>query len=129
MLAEVWRSLSPKQRLQAIAEFEAKKATAETAKSTSSSSSRVALATPLVNTLNGFPRMPTDNEVPPHRDKITNEDQFFNAAIARTVPKKELYSASEAQAAVTAEWDKLRKSGCWDESKVREWDAVAKIQE
>ena len=31
----------------------------------------------------------------------------------------------EAQTAGTAEWDRLRKSGCWDESKVREWDAAA----
>ena len=41
------------------------------------------------------------------------------------MPKKDLYSSPEAQADVTAEWDKLRKSGCWDETKVREWDAVA----
>ena len=109
--------MSPKQRLQAIAEFEAKKATAEAAKSTSCSYSRVAMATPTMDTFYGFPRMPTDSEVPPHRDKITTEDQFFNAAVARTVPKKELYSVPEAQAAVTAEWDKLRKSGCWNETR------------
>ena len=97
MLSEELKSLSPKQRLQAFAELEAKKAAAEAAKSSSSSSSRVAMATPSMDILCGFPRMPTDNEVLPHRDKITIEDQFFNAAVARTVPKKELYSVPEAQ--------------------------------
>ena len=51
MLSEVWKSLSPSQRLQAIAELEAKKAAAEAAKSTSSSSSRVAMATPSMDIL------------------------------------------------------------------------------
>jgi len=54
------------------------------------------------------------------------EGNLFNAAVARTVGKKEVLEVPAAQAAVTAEWDKLRKSGCWDESKVKEWSVVAK---
>ena len=34
--------------------------------------------------------------------------------------------AAKAQAALRAEWDRLRSRGVWDESAVREWPDVAK---
>ena len=117
--------LLSKQRLKAIEQFAAQKAAAEQSASTSSSSSSkpaVAMAT----IPDDFPRMPTDDLNYTHLDKIQAEGNLFNVAVARTVCKKEVLEVPAAQAAVTAEWDKLRKCGCWDESKVEEWATVAK---
>jgi hypothetical protein len=49
----------------------------------------------------------------------------FNAAVARPVSKKEVRENPKADAAVLKEWTALRKAGCWDETKVREWSDVA----
>ena len=45
--------------------------------------------------------------------------------MARTLAKKERDSKLRALAALQAEWDKLRKRGVWDESKVQAWDSAA----
>ena len=39
--------------------------------------------------------------------------------------KKEIQTNPKANAALVKEWDALRKAGCWDESRVREWSDVA----
>ena len=120
MIPDVWKMLSAKQRLKAIDEFNSAKQAAD-GKTTSSSSS-MAMVTPITD----FPRIPVETKKPNHREKIQVEGNLFNVAVARTVSKKEVLEVPAAQAAVTAEWDKLRKSGCWNESKVKEWSAVAK---
>ena len=71
------------------------------------------------------PSMPTTNDPQEHRQKIDVGIFPFNAAVARTVTKKEVQSNPEALKAVIIEWEKLRKAGCWDESDVRVWDDVA----
>ena len=73
-----------------------------------------------------FPTMPTTQTAEEHRDKLEDGVFPFNAAVARTVPKKEVQSNPAALMAVVTEWDKLRKGGCWDEENVQEWDDVAK---
>ena len=71
------------------------------------------------------PSMPTTQDPQEHRQNIDVGVFPFNAAVARTVTKKEVQSNPEALKAVIIEWEKLRKAGCWDESDVREWDDVA----
>ena len=44
----------------------------------------------------------------------------FNVAVARTVNKRELADNENARAAVQVEWDKLRRTKCWDENGARE---------
>jgi len=62
-----------------------------------------------------------------HRDKIPNFGHLpFNACVARPVGKKEVQQQPKAQAAVKAEWDRLRKIHTWDEDGVREWQHVAR---
>ena len=68
------------------------------------------------------PSVPISQDPQEHRPKIDAGVFPFNAAVARTVPKKEVQSNPEALKAVITEWDQLRKAGCWDESDVREWD-------
>ncbi len=63
-----------------------------------------------------------------HREKL--EEKPLNpfqgwAMISRPVRKAELLKEPAAQRAVHLEWDKLRKSECWDESHVREWVDVS----
>jgi hypothetical protein len=77
---------------------------------------------------NGVPAMPTVMRQPqPHRDHIPTIRAPFNAAVARSVKKKEMYSNPKAQEAVRQEWDRLRAKRCWSEGKdaVREWKDVA----
>lgn len=68
------------QRIKAIAQYEVRLAAAGKPASSSSSSS-VAMATATTD----FPRMPTENEAPNHRDKLQVGGNLFNAAAARTV--------------------------------------------
>ena len=46
------------------------------------------------------------------------------AMVARLVPKRDVIKHLQAIAACKAEWDKLKKRLCWDESLVEEWDVV-----
>ena len=71
------------------------------------------------------PAMPTNsNKVAAHRDKVPLFEYPFPAFVARTVTKRERETDPKAIAALQAEWDKLRKRGVWDESKVKGWDCV-----
>ena len=72
------------------------------------------------------PSMPVGFYVPPHRNRLGESPLPFSALVARPVNRKERSATQKAQAAVQVEWDKLRKIGCWDESKVREWRDVAR---
>ena len=65
-----------------------------------------------------FPRMPVTNELQEHREKLEDSSFSFNTAVARTVNKRELASNNDARAAVQVEWDKLRRTKCWDEENV-----------
>ncbi len=72
--------------------------------------------------------MPTVIRQPqPHREHIPTIRAPFNAAVARSVNKKEMYSNPKALAAVRQEWDRLRAKRCWSEDmkSVREWKDVA----
>ena len=51
---------------------------------------------------------------------------FYSACVARSIPRKEALSIEAAKAALDKEWAKLRKQGCWDESRVREWAELKK---
>ena len=77
-----------------------------------------------------FPRMPVEAQamlVQEHRLKSSDFPVvLFSAFVARTVGKKEVASNKKALDAVLKEWEKLRKAGCWDESRVREWDDVSR---
>ena len=65
-----------------------------------------------------FPRMPVRPYTPVHREKIPDCAPSYPACVARPVGKKEIRDTPAAQAALLKEWDKLRKAGCWDESRV-----------
>ncbi len=60
-----------------------------------------------------------------HREKIPMLQAPFNAAVARSVNKKEMYANPKALKAVRSEWDRLRSKRCWSEDLVREWKHVA----
>ena len=63
-----------------------------------------------------------------HRDKIPKKGEGrnpFNALIARPVGSSERQSDPRAKAAMDKEWQTLRDKDVWDETDVREWDAVA----
>jgi hypothetical protein len=60
-----------------------------------------------------------------HRDKLGDSPLPFSACVARSVGKREAQESPAARAALAKEWDRLRKAGCWDESKVTEWDTVS----
>ena len=69
--------------------------------------------------------MPTAPYTPKHRNRNPKYQMPFSACVARPVGKKELNSTPKALKAILEEWEKLRKAGTWDETKVREWDDVA----
>ena len=69
--------------------------------------------------------MPVECTPPAHRDKLSDSPIPFNAAVARPFNKRELGSNPAAKQAAQLERDKLRKAGCWDESKMREWSEIA----
>ena len=77
-----------------------------------------------------FPRM---KRAPPqkarkhrHRRKIDTAVQYFNAAIARPVSKKEIFENEKCVKAMHVEWDKLNNKGVWDLKSVSEWKDVAR---
>ena len=74
------------------------------------------------------PRMPIEKKRKRvrHRTKIPDFVYPFNACVARPVNRREVAKTPAARAALQKEWDKLRKAGCWDESKVREYDDVVR---
>ena len=80
------------------------------------------------------PSMPTCPATFVHRQKTPEIDHLhvYNACVARPVGKREIRDTPAAEAALQAEWSKLRQAprgdgtfGAWDESKVREWRDVA----
>ena len=60
-----------------------------------------------------------------HRVKSDASPVPFSVMVARSVSKDEVKRTPAAQAALQKEWDRLRAAGCWDESRVREWNDVA----
>ena len=72
------------------------------------------------------PSMPVGYYELPHRERLGNSSLPFSALVARPVNRKERLANPKAQASVQVEWDKLRRIGCWDESRVREWRDVAR---
>lgn len=58
------------------------------------------------------PRMPITHDVQEHGEKLQDSTFPFNAAVARTVNKRELGGNPEARAAVQLEWDKIRSTKC-----------------
>ena len=78
-------------------------------------------------TQDGVPAMPV---VPPsgvHNEHNPSFAAPFNAAVARTVGRKEVQTTPEAQAACKKEWQRLRDKRAWLENKesVREWSTIA----
>ena len=75
------------------------------------------------------PRMPVaapaTGGLDAHRDHEPDFVFPFSACVARPVSKKEAAGNPKAQAALLKEWDRLRASKCWDETRVREWADVA----
>jgi hypothetical protein len=74
------------------------------------------------------PRMPLNSDnglYDLHRDHVPADDSFVYALVARTVGKAERMSNPRAKAALQSEWDKLRRQGVWDETRVRPWAEVA----
>jgi len=61
-----------------------------------------------------------------HQGKLAGGVFPFNAAVARAVPKKDVHNNPDALRSVMTECDNLRKSGCWNDKNVQEWDGVAK---
>ena len=72
----------------------------------------------------GVPSMPVIDAKVEHRPKI-NAPHVYSACVARPVTKKEARETPKAMAALDKEWNKLRNMGCWDETRVEEWQAVA----
>ena len=70
--------------------------------------------------------MPVRPYEPVHRERNAIPVAPFNVMAARSVNKAEIRSNPKAQAALAKEWDNLRKAGCWDETRVREWATVAR---
>ena len=70
------------------------------------------------------PPMPRSSKASGHQPNLQGIPTFY-ACVARPVTKKEQAGNDKARAALLKEWTKLRKLGCWDESKVREWKKVA----
>ena len=77
--------------------------------------------------VDGVPVMPTIAKNPKHRAHNPPFKAPYNAAVARTVGRKEMLSTPEALEACRKEWDRLRSKKTWSEDKanVREWHAVA----
>ena len=71
------------------------------------------------------PRMPKGPSKQEHRKKDPDVAPIGFASVAKQLTKKEIASSKRAMASVQTEWDKLRKAGAWDESKVREYHHVA----
>ena len=76
--------------------------------------------------VDAMPRMPCWSACSDHRQKLAPPSLYPNACVARPVGKAELRTTPAAQAAMKAEWDRLRTKRVWDESVVREWDDVAR---
>ena len=77
---------------------------------------------------------------PPHREKVEPAGDVMNpliawySLVAKPIPRKMWASMPKAQAAVDAEWEKLRQAdggrGTWDESTVcNYWDAQRQAKE
>ncbi len=60
-----------------------------------------------------------------HRMKNTHRRLQFNALVARPVTKKEIEKNPKAQAAMDAEWNRLKEKNVWDMSVVRDLKDVA----
>ncbi|WP_288992890.1 hypothetical protein [uncultured Marinobacter sp.] len=60
-----------------------------------------------------------------HRSKNTPRRFPFNALVARPVTKKEIDRNPKAQAAMDAEWNRLKEKNVWDMSVVRDLKDVA----
>jgi hypothetical protein len=123
-LPEVWRDISAAQRVSLALGFDERER-----KRDAEWYVEHPIATPATvpadSHQNEFPRMPVQSASQEHREKLSDSPFPFNAAVARSVNKEELRSNPAATRAAQQEWDKLRKVGCWDESKMREWDSVA----
>ena len=131
ILPDFWQTLNVKRRQELIDEYPARfaKRLAEEAEAgdgdpaaLASGNRELAVAAPDDYY---FPRMPVTNEVQEHREKLEDSTFPFNIAVARTVNKRELASNNDARAAVQVEWDKLRRTKCWDKDNVRVWSEVA----
>ena len=58
-------------------------------------------------------------------DKLEQAVSDVFGMVARVVSQAEIDKTPEAQKAMDAEWEKLRKKTCWLEDKAREYDDVA----
>ena len=77
-----------------------------------------------------YPIMPTCNQTPPHREKITPPNytpdlRLVNSLVARPVNKREIRANPKAQEALDLEWNKLVKKDAWLYDTVTEWKEVS----
>ena len=87
----------------------------------------VRFANPLVDSsvacaASACPVMPIVAGPYPHRQKFISCP--INALVAKLLTKKEVEQSSLAQEAMRLEYEKQRKKGTWDESRVKPWDEV-----
>ena len=74
--------------------------------------------------------MPTCNQTPQHREKITPPNytpdlRLVNSLVARPVNKREIRANPKAQEALDLEWNKLVKKDAWLYDTVTEWKEVS----
>ena len=67
--------------------------------------------------MDGVPVMPTIAKNPKHRAHNPPFKAPYNAAVARTVGRKEVLSRPEALEACRKEWDRLRSKKTWSADK------------
>ena len=125
----VWQSMSLKARKEAIQKEQKKIALREAASGKKGKPSIV--ATPFVEEESeSHPIMPTCNQTPQHREKITPPNhvpdlRLVNSLVARPVNKREIRANPKAQEALDLEWNKLVKKDAWLYDTVTEWKEVS----
>ena len=134
----VWKSMSMKERRNAIAEEQKRLALKEKetkrlkrAKSTPSITVHIKSPDDKEVHLDEAPAMPTCKMNPQrHRVKcsrinIQSGEMVINTLVARPVGKKEIRANPKAQQALDIEWDKLVKKNAWRYDTVAEWKTIS----
>ena len=70
-----------------------------------------------------MPRIAPRNKAGTKRERMGVDTSFFSMVATPIKPSK-IEKIPAAKAAVQAEWDKLKRLGCWDEGSVQELSAV-----
>ena len=115
-----WRSMSKRQRAEAVLEHERKVQSAYEAEYEAA-----VKAVPAMPVLSGKGEEHRERLLPLLHKKLLEVSSDMYAVVAKVLSPKEVSNNPAAQAALDKEWQKLVDKGCWVEKKVREYEAVA----